>query len=330
MTSRRLLSAVLMLCVAIIACGGGGPTLPPTDTAAPRPTKTTRAPTEVVPTDQSPTQEPQPTNVPATRVPKATATSSGSSGSCSAFKATSNVAWVTLDSSGNVDQQVSSYPDGTTTITPVFEYDCVPKALTLVTIFSYNGQQVFSDKAQLKATHTKSAYGYPLGTKDGSPIQNGDWSVEFYNNKDLVAQGAVTVGGAANTNDNTNSNTNGNTNDNTNTNGNGNDNTAQTVTVQGTVTAKAGGKAIKGAVVVILQPGITVKQFVADKYKDADVFTAGQSDAKGQFTLKDPLQRNTTYSLLVVATGFKPVATDNFVIDNSVGDPVQLDVQLSQ
>src|ERR1700682_684548 len=105
MTSRRVMSVVLMLFVAALACspGGGGP-LPVTDTPSPKPTKTTRAPTEVVPTEQSA----EPT---ATRPPKATSTPGGGTGSCSAFKATSDVAWVTLDSSGNIDQQVSSYPD---------------------------------------------------------------------------------------------------------------------------------------------------------------------------------------------------------------------------
>jgi hypothetical protein len=254
--------------------------------------------------------------VPATRVPRPTATQAGnSSGSCTAFKATSDVVWVTLDANGNVDQQVDSYPDGTTTITPLFEYDCVPKALTLVISFSFNGQQVFSDKAQLKATTSKSTYGYPLGTKDGSPVQNGDWSVSFYNNNTLVAQGTMTVGGGGNTNGNGN--------------GNGNS-TDNTLTVQGTVTDQASGNPIKGAAVGLLKPGVTFKQFVTDKYADADIFTQTLSDAQGQFTVPQPVQRNQTYTLVAVAKGYKVLSDDNFMIDNSVADPAQLTITLVQ
>ena len=348
MTSRRVLSAVLMLLVAIMACSPGGTTLPATDTPAPRPTNTTRpprptitarAPTQEVatqevatqevatqeqptsesPTQEQPTQQSLPTRVPATRVPRPTATavgSSGSSGSCGTFKATNGVVWVTLDSAGNVDQQVDSYPDGTTTITPLFEYDCVPKALTLVISFSFNGQQVFSDKAQLKATSSKSSYGYPLGTKDGSPVQNGDWSVSFFDNNNLVAQGAVTVGGGGTTNGNGN--------------GNGNSSTDNSISVQGSVTDQASGNPISGAAVGILKAGVNYSQFVKDKYAAADILTQTSSDAQGQFTLPQPVQRNQVYTLVAVAKGYQVLSDDNFTIDNSVADPAQLTIQLVQ
>jgi hypothetical protein len=309
MTRMRLLYVVLILALAGMACSlGAGSNLPATDP----PATTVRQPTDESPTDEPPTEEPTeetPTDEP---VIKPTATPSGSK--CTTFKAKStDVAWVTLDADNNIDQQVSSYEEGTTTITPLFEYDCVPKPVEIVTVFSLNGEQVFSDKETIKASKTEGLYGYPLGTTDGSALDTGTWGVEFYNNKKLVASGAVEVGGSGGDNGNNN---------------NGNQNT--TVTVEGTVTDKASGAPIKGAKVFFLVPGTTVQEFVDGNYQDADVLTGAGTDSKGAFTLPIPLERNVGYSVIIVATGFKAVAGDNFTITDEDPDPLVLDIQLTK
>src|SRR6266498_5960832 len=317
MTRLRPLYVVLILALAGLACslGGSGSTLPPTDT--PRPT-TVRQPTAESPTEeQAATEEPTAETPTEEVVVKPTATQSGAK--CTTFKANStDVAWVTLDADNNVDQQVSSYPDGTTTITPLFEYDCVPKPVEIVTVFSLNGEQVFSDKETVKASKTEGIYGYPLGTTDGSSLDDGTWGVEFYNNKKLVASGQVEVGGTGNTNGNNNGN------------GNANESTSKTVTVEGTVTDKASGAPIKGANVIFLNPGTTVQAFIDGGYKDADVFTGAKTDSKGAFTLPVPVERNVGYSVIVVAEGYKPVAGDDFKITDTDPDPLQLDVKLTK
>ena len=48
------------------------------------------------------------------------------------------------------------------------------------------------------------------------------------------------------------------------------------------------------------------------------------------FTLPDQLKRNTDYSLMVVAKGFKTVGIDGFKIDDTQHDPLVLDVTLSK
>jgi hypothetical protein len=316
MTRLRLLYVVLILALAGLACSLGGPSsnLPATDT--PRPT-TVRQPTDESPTEEGPTEEPTeetPTDEP---VVKPTATPSGSK--CTTFKAKStDVAWVTLDADNNIDQQVNSYPDGTTTITPLFEYDCVPKPVEIVTVFSLNGEQVFSDKETVKASKTAGVYGYPLGTTDGSPLDDGTWGVEFYNNKKLVASGQVEVGGDGGNNGNNNGND------------NGNQSANKTVTVEGTVTDKASGAPINGANVIFLNPGTTVKAFIDGGYKDADVFTGARTDSKGAFTLPVPVERNVGYSVIIVAEGYKAVAGDDFTITDTDPDPLQLDVKLTK
>ncbi len=215
------------------------------------------------------------------------------------------VAWVTLTSDGQVDKQVDAYESGTTQITPVFQYNCVPQKVTIVTVFSLNGEPVFSDKESLKAANTKGLYGYPLGTTDNSPLDDGDWGVEFYNNKTLLTSGTVTIG-------------------------EGTAPASTSVTVEGTITDKKTKKPIKGAVVLVLKPGVTVQQWVKGGQKDKDVLTGGKSDSKGAFTLENPLERETQYSIVVVAKGYKPLATDAFTISADEDDPVQLNIKLSK
>ncbi len=215
-----------------------------------------------------------------------------------------DVAWVTLTEDGDIDEQVETYPSGTILITPVFEYPCVPKKVTIVTTFSLDGEVVFSDKETLKSSTSGGLYGYPLGTTDESPMDEGTWGVEFFNNKTLLTTGEVVIGEGGATDD--------------------------TVTVEGTVKDKKTKKAIKGATIVVLNPGVTVQDWVDGDQSEDDVFTAGQTNSKGQFTLEDSLTRNETYALVIVAKGYKSIATDEFVIEDDVKDPVQLNINMTK
>lgn len=333
MSYRRAITVLTMLAVASLACSLGPsktsvpPTNAPTNAVASKtpvpfhnggvtPEGVTQPATDTEQPTEAPTQAPTkvPTKVP-TRVPKPTATQGNSqnTSSCDTFKASTDVYWVTLDKNNKINQTVTSYPDGTTTITPVFEYDCNPTTFQIVTIFSLNGKQVFSDKQSLKATDQHDLYGYPLGTTNGGAMDNGEWSVAFFNAKALVASGKVAVGGTGTDNGNGNSST-----------------TSTTVTVQGTITAKSGGRPINGAIFAVLNEGITVAQFVKDNYPDSDVFSSATSDSSGQYTLPDQLKRNTNYSIVVVAKGYKAVSIDGFNIDDSQPDPLSVDVQLAK
>jgi hypothetical protein len=277
----RLITVIVVLSLAILACGSA------TSTATPPP----EAPTSVREAEPSPTPEESPTHK-----------------GCAALEA-SEVAWVTLTESGEVDQQVDSYPDGAALITPLFQYNCVPKKITVVTVFTLNGKTVFTDKDTLKASTSKGFYAYPLGSQDNSALEDGEWGVEFYNNKTLLTSGTVTVGGEATDSGNQTNNT---------------------VTVQGTVKDARTKKPIKGAVVLVLNSGTSVQQFIDGGQPDAEVFTVGRTDSQGEFTLDQPLERNTEYSLVITAKGYKPIGQDGFVIDDKLPEPVELNVKLSK
>lgn len=213
------------------------------------------------------------------------------------------VAWVTLTDDGDIDEQVPSYPAGTSLITPVFEYNCVPRQVTIVTIFTLNGEPIFTDKESLRATNGRGRYGYPLGTTDDTPMDDGEWGVMFYNNKTLLTEGTIQVGSATGQ-------------------------AGETATVSGKVTDQRTKRPIRGTVVLVLQPGIEVQDWIDGGQADEDVFTAGKSDTKGDFTLANPLARGEAYSLVIVARGYRPLARDGFIIDDEQPDPVLLDIKM--
>jgi hypothetical protein len=216
----------------------------------------------------------------------------------------SDVAWVTLNEDGDIDEQVDFYPSGAIGITPVFEYDCVPKKTTIVTIFSLDGEQVYSDKESLKASSRGGTYGYPLATTDESPMDEGEWGVEFYNNKTLLTESAVIVGDEGGQ--------------------------TETVTVIGTVKDAKTKKAIKGAVILVLAPGVLIEDFIDGGQADEDIYTGAKTDSKGRFELEDPLEREVEYSFIVVAKGYQPIGEDGIVIPAEADDPVELPITLSK
>jgi len=226
---------------------------------------------------------------------------------CSKMKG-SAVAWVTLDDDGDIDEEVEAYSSGVNTITPVFEYSCVPKKATLVTVFTLDGETVFSDKESLKATDKKGQYAYPLGTTDESALPEGAWGVEFYNSKTRLSAGEIIVGEG----------------------GDGGDTQSTSVTVQGVVTDKKTKKPVKGAVILVLNPGITIQKFIDGGQKKKDLYTAGQTDSKGQFVLQDQMERTVEYSIIITAKGYKPTGGDEFVITDDDPDPLELTVTMSK
>lgn len=219
-----------------------------------------------------------------------------------------DVAWVTVDDDGEIEDQVKSYEQGVTTILGVFEYNCVPKKTTISSVFYLDGEVVYSDKENLKASNNKGLYGLPLGTTDGSPMNDGEWTVEYYNGKTLLSSGTVVIGEG----------------------GSGSDETNTQITVQGKVADKKTKKPIKGAVILVLKPGVSVQDFIDGGQKKADVFTGGQSDSKGKFTLQAPLERGGTYAIVVVAKGYKPIANDDFTVPEDADDPLEVNVNLTK
>ena len=228
----------------------------------------------------------------------------GPAAACTDMQAT-DVAWVTLTPNHHIDKQVPAYDSGVMDITPVFQYSCAPANSTIVSVFSLNGLTVFTDKEAIKPRTSAGLYAYALETLDGTALADGEWGVQYFNDKTLLTTGSVVVGQG------------------------GNAGQTGAATVQGVVQDQDAQSPIEGAVILVLNPGVTAQAFVSGGQKDGDVYTAGKSDSQGAFTLQKKLPRHQVFSMLVVAGGYKPLGSDTFqVLDDP--DPVSITISMTK
>jgi len=85
------------------------------------------------------------------------------------------------------------------------------------------------------------------------------------------------------------------------------------------------GDAIVGGYVILLQPGVTVRQFARDQ-EEEQVAAIGESDRDGFFVTAPPVPRGYTYGVVVLAEGYEPLAEDDALpIERGDPDMVELD-----
>ena len=224
---------------------------------------------------------------------------------CPDMQAT-DVAWVTLTPNHHIDKQVPAYDSGPMDITPVFQYSCAPSNATIVSVFSLNGLTVFTDKEAIKPRNSAGLYAYALETNDGTPVSDGDWGVQYFNDKTLLTTGSVVVGSASTDPSQTSS-----------------------ATVQGIVQDQDSQTPIEGAVILILNPGVKSQDFIQNGQKDSDVYTAGKSDSQGAFTLEKKLVRHRVFAMIVAVAGYKSLGSDTFQV-NDEADPVSITIGMTK
>jgi hypothetical protein len=85
------------------------------------------------------------------------------------------------------------------------------------------------------------------------------------------------------------------------------------------------GRGIPEAYFVVLEPGVTVDQFEGE---DDQVYTWAKTDRQGKFRLPDPLVRGQSYSIIVAAEGYRPIAEDDVYVGEDVPSPLELKIEL--
>jgi hypothetical protein len=258
---------------------------------------------------------------------------------CTKMEISNPSLWFATDKEGNVyaDKIVKQYPNGTSYIAAGFEYNCIPKNTTVTVVYYYGGfdtEPVFTDSSKEKASAEPGTFWWYIGYDDGTPIPQGDWQVEWYINKKLASQGEITVGGGTKDDVEDIGDDTGDDEEETNIDdiwnwGDDEENgQAATVTVQGTIVDGKTKKPISGAMFIVLNPGVGAQEWVDAKFPTEDVFSAGQTDTKGKFVLSQPLERNVTYTVFVVAKGYQPIVAEDFLIDDQQEDPVDLTIKM--
>ena len=95
-----------------------------------------------------------------------------------------------------------------------------------------------------------------------------------------------------------------------------------TAIIQGTFVSADTGGAVAGALFLILQPGVTVQDFVDADLDSSLVYGVGVSDGSGFFQIEPALARNQPYSFVIVAEGYQPLAGDDLVVADDTSPAV--------
>jgi S1-C subfamily serine protease len=140
----------------------------------------------------------------------------------------------------------------------------------------------------------------------GKPMPDGEYQLVLGVDGDVLQQGTATVGQPGDPPDKPPANDEG-------------------VTVSGTVVDADTGDPITGAIVFVLNPGVTTSQFLREQDK-ALVAAFDQTDRDGAYVLRPPLARGNKYSAIVVAEGYRTLAADDVL---SIGEdaPSQVDTK---
>lgn len=210
-----------------------------------------------------------------------------------------DVIWVALNEDDELEE-VESYPSEITRITAQFEYNCIPRRTTLVTVWYIDGEAVLTAEDKPKATNQPDVWQASLYTEDESALPDGEYSVEFYIGDQLLTQGAVTVGGGS---------------------------TGAAVTVQGTIVDSKSKRPIQGAVVVVLVEGVSAQDWL-DNGTDDEVFASAKTDSKGQFVLDNPIEIGVPHSWLIGAKGYRLIIEEDWALEEGTEDPLVLTIAL--
>jgi hypothetical protein len=102
------------------------------------------------------------------------------------------------------------------------------------------------------------------------------------------------------------------------------------VYLQGQAVDSDTGRGVAGAQLFFLRPGLSASDAAADdNITTNEVLTMGTADDSGFYRSEAPVPRGQTYSVIVVARGYRPIIADDGVeVPNDATNPFQVDATL--
>lgn len=208
-----------------------------------------------------------------------------------------------VDAKNCPTKSTTTYPTGVKKIGAVFNWSNMTSGDTWSYRWTRDGKDVTSKTTTWTWDSSGSCFYFTL---TGDPLTDGNYQLDIYTGTQSTLSGTAStkVGGAAPT--------------------------ASTVQVKGKVLDANTGKAVNGALVLVLNPGVDPDAWL-DYGEDADIFTSAQTNANGDFVLPERLQRNEEYAILVgsKSLGYR-TAVGSLMYKSTDPDTVSITVQLSK
>jgi len=209
---------------------------------------------------------------------------------------------------------VNSYGDSALCIAAGFTYSGMTNGQLLVEHWYFNNEKV-AEYSYAWEWGESGLFGTFL-PNEGNPMPAGTYKLELFAGDALTPMGnspAVTVAG-----------------------GSGNQSQPQqpssnagTVTVYGLIYDSATNRAIPGAYVFVLTPGVTYDQWAASNYADKYISTYLETDASGKYKITG-IPRNTEFTMVFAAQGYYDSYADNMIAGPNDPDMNEINVGLSK
>jgi serine protease Do len=220
-----------------------------------------------------------------------------------------SISWFTVDSQGNVGDQVDSYSSGTPIIVGAFQFSGFTNGEPWQEIWTSGGDTVSSGTYEWDQG-AEGQYGTSL-SHQGDPLPDGSYHLELFagNNSSPLSQGDVVVGSGTN---------------------NPPPSTKGGVQVSGTITDENSGNPIVGAYFLVLNPGVNWDEFSGADFPTEDIMTYAKTDSNGEYSLPVKLQRNVPYTIVASADGYIDAYGDDLVWNDSDPADYTMDITLGQ
>lgn len=102
------------------------------------------------------------------------------------------------------------------------------------------------------------------------------------------------------------------------------------VYINGYITSADTGRGIAGAQIFILNPGLTASAAAQDgQVTDDEVLTYGTTDSRGYYQTGGPVARGSSYSVIIIANGYRPVLADAGIsLSSGATNPTEIDATM--
>ncbi|MCO5204857.1 MAG: serine protease [Anaerolineae bacterium] len=203
------------------------------------------------------------------------------------------------DNQGCAVNVVSTFPSGTTRVTAVFSYAGLTEGETLGYAWLIDGESVAEGTFEWDGDASGSCYPFWL-ENGGKSLPDGEYVLLLGAGEELrvVAQAETQVGGVV---------------------------SADTIQMSGTITDAETGKAIAGALVIVLQPGVDVGTWLDAPDLDT-IYTFAETDARGGYFLPELLARDVRYEAVVLADGY---LDETGYLEFSTDDPDSMTINVA-
>ncbi|MBC7249985.1 MAG: trypsin-like peptidase domain-containing protein [Anaerolineae bacterium] len=195
-----------------------------------------------------------------------------------------------VDRRGNPVKPDIAFPSGLPELHVLSEYEGMEDGLPFREVWYINDEQVLDTDVEWEWGEEGTFHDYIYSSRGVLP--DGEYKIELYVENHLLQEGSCTIGEGENPppppppppGDE--------------------------ITLYGTVLDADTQRGIRGALFVVLKPGISLDEF---QYTEDEVEAYAETDRNGEFEL-DPLPADGVYSMLVLAEGYWPAGGDDIPV----------------